>query len=418
MYDVIVVGAGISGLRCAELLSSEGLSVLVIEKNIGTGGSFGENLEGFPEYHYSKLVLDLPASPSKELALVFGDGDRKTWSRFRFENPVIRIVKRGSSKDSLDSNLLERSLRAGTTVSFNEKFSDLNNTKTGGIEVKTTSGARYESKVLVAADGVFSSVKKLASSSKLLGRTEGVGYIAKMKGVVVKSSEIIGIFNYRLAPGAYCYVIGYPEGDFATVGLTLRPPYTTNAVGEYFHYFVSYVPEILGAAQMVEETRGFVTLGSRDRKLLWNRSDNAGFNNVIFVGEAGGFQDPTLAFGLYPALHSATLASHFIVRAIKAHNLRILDGYQKVAREELIQDERRKLRFRYLLESLSGQEIESLIRALSKQPEKVERMLTTGNYVSNVATTFLKTLIKNPSLLAIPVKYLQTQRAVHSRDQS
>jgi len=388
----------------------------VLEKNRVTGGSFGENLEGFPEYHYSKLDLELPSSPSKELALVFGDGDRKTWSRFHFEKPVIRIVKRGSSKDSLDSHLLERALRAGAAVAFNEKFSDLKSTENGVVEVKTSTGDRYECKILVAADGVFSSVKKLASPTKLLGKTEGVGYIAKMSGVSIKRTEIIGIFNYRLAPGAYCYIMGYPEGDFATVGLTLRPPYTSNAVGEYFQYFVNYVPEILGASRMLEETRGFVTLGSRDRRLVWNRSPREGFNNVVFVGEAGGFQDPTLAFGLYPALHSAQLASQFILRAIGGRDLRILDGYQEMAREELIRDERRKLRFRYLLESLSGEEIESLIREIAKQPEKVEKMLMTGNYMSNVASTFLRTLLKNPSLLAIPIKYLQTQRAFHSRD--
>src|SRR5579864_5235005 len=108
MYDVAIIGAGISGLRCAEILAGSGLSVLVLEKNSRVGGSFGENIEGFPEYHYSKLDLEIPASPAKDLALFFGDGDRKTVSRFQFDRPVIRIVKRGTSDDTIDTYLLRR----------------------------------------------------------------------------------------------------------------------------------------------------------------------------------------------------------------------------------------------------------------------------------------------------------------------
>ena len=413
LYDVLVIGAGISGLRCSELLSKEGLSVLVLEKNSRVGGSFGENLEGFPEYHYAKLDLDVPASPSRHLSLYFGDGDQKSSSRFVFENPVIRIVKRGSSPDSLDNYLASRARGEGVKIQFNEKFLDVKNTK-GGVEVNASSGGTYEAKILVAADGVFSSVKKVLNRSPSLGKTEGVGYIAKMKDVTISPSEIVGIFNYRVAPGAYCYIIGYPEGGFATVGLTLRPTYASSPVRKYFHHFAEYLPEILGNGEIVDETRGFVTLGSKDRKLVWKIGEQ-GANRVVFIGEAGGFQDPTLAFGLYPALNSAALASKFIADASKSSKPAILDGYQELARRDLIREERRKLRFRVLLESLSGQEIEGLIRTISEYPERVERMLSTGNYMSNVASLFLRTLVNNPSLLAIPLRYLQTQRSIHSR---
>ena len=38
-HDVVIVGSGIGGLLCAELLGREGLSVCVLEKNVQTGGS-------------------------------------------------------------------------------------------------------------------------------------------------------------------------------------------------------------------------------------------------------------------------------------------------------------------------------------------------------------------------------------------
>ena len=44
-------------------------------------------------------------------------------------------------------------------------------------------------------------------------------------------------------------------------------------------------------------------------------------------------------------------------------------------------------------------------------------MLSTGNYMSNVASIFLRTVINNPSLLTILIKDVQTQRSIHSREQ-
>lgn len=40
-YDVIVIGAGLSGLTAASLLSKRGLKVAVIDKSYNPGGSCG-----------------------------------------------------------------------------------------------------------------------------------------------------------------------------------------------------------------------------------------------------------------------------------------------------------------------------------------------------------------------------------------
>ena len=39
MYDVIVIGAGISGLTCSKYLSEKGLNVLVLEKEDSMGAA-------------------------------------------------------------------------------------------------------------------------------------------------------------------------------------------------------------------------------------------------------------------------------------------------------------------------------------------------------------------------------------------
>ena len=42
-YDVIVVGAGLAGLRAARVLEDNDLSVLLIEKNHEVGGRLASN---------------------------------------------------------------------------------------------------------------------------------------------------------------------------------------------------------------------------------------------------------------------------------------------------------------------------------------------------------------------------------------
>lgn len=62
-YDVIVIGAGLSGLTAAGLLAKRGLSVLVLERNIQPGGSCGA-------FRRNGFTFDLGA------AMLFGFGER------------------------------------------------------------------------------------------------------------------------------------------------------------------------------------------------------------------------------------------------------------------------------------------------------------------------------------------------------
>ncbi len=367
MYDVIVVGAGISGLRCAELLANAGLDILVIEKNSVHGGSFGENMEGFPEYHYSNLDLEVPSSPVKEVKIFCGEGPRKRELKISFENPILRLVRRGSSPDSIDSYLLRRARKTSAKIMFNEKFVGARKKRNQDlIEVETFESGTFECRVLIAADGVFSTVRKAIGLSGLQ-KTEGVGYIAKVDRARIARSEAIGIFNYKRWPGSYCYLLGYPDEDFATVGMTIRSPYANSILKKYFQSLVEYLPDILGSSRIIDSTRGFVTLGTRDRQLSADLGGD-GISNVLFVGEAGGFQDPTLAFGLDPALSSARLAASSVIRALSNNDLSFVNDYSEIARKELIRDESKRISFRYILESLTENELTSFFNHDSKAP--------------------------------------------------
>jgi len=407
-----VVGAGISGLRCAELVANAGLDVLILEKKATIGGSFGENLEAFPEYHYMKLDLPVPSTPVRKVQIFCGPGLARRRLILQFDGPVFRIVKRGSSPDSIDSYLYQRVRKTSVQVQFNERFENASQGLDGKISVRSSSGI-YHCKVLIAADGVFSSVRKSLGMS---GRQkpEGVGYVAKVEGANLERSQTIGIFNYKRWPGSYCYLIGYPHESYSTVGITLRPNYTNTLVKKYFDSLIEYLPDILGEARIVDFTRGFVTMGSRDRPLSASL-DSSGISNVLFLGEAGGFQDPTLAFGLAPALTSAHLASSSIIRAFTQRDFRLLGEYQTRARQELVQDETRRISFRYILEAMTEEELSTFLTTIAEHPKTVEKVMRTGDYVRNFLPLVIRSASRNPKMMSFPFRFVRLSRSLKNR---
>jgi len=408
-----VVGAGIAGLRCAELLATSGLEVLVLEKKKAIGGTFGENMEAFPEYHYASLDIPIPSVPVKQVTIVCDEGKEKRNLQMEFQSPVFRLVKRGNSSDSIDSHLYRRVKKTPARIIFGAKFESARMNQPEVIEVRTSEGESFQSKVLISADGVFSTVRKFLGIANLQ-RTEGVGYIAKVKGAKVKRSETIGVFNYQKWPGSYCYILGYSDEDFATVGMTVRPPYANASLEHYFQVLVEYLPEILGNASIIESTRGFVTLGTRDRPLSVNLEKSRA-DNVLFIGEAGGFQDPTLAFGLAPALISAELAANVVVKAISSNNLTLLDEYAVRARRDLVRYESRRVSFRYILETLNERELASFLGYIAMRPDKVERVMRTGEYVKNFLPMVVFSASRNPSMLTFPFRYARISHSLRNR---
>lgn len=395
LYDVIVVGAGIAGLRCAELLAEAGVSCCLLEKNSCVGGYFGENMEGFPAYQHEQLDFEIPSSPVTRISLWAG---ATTKIKFEFSEPVLRLVKRGPADDSIDSYLLNRALRAGAEIKFGERVVGITGSKSAQ-EITTEAGGRHHSRIVVGADGVFSSVRRLLGLG-LIG-THGVGYIAKMASTNVSPSEIVGVFSYKVAPNAYGYVIGYPEENYATVGLTVRPDYVNRPLEEYFAALTTYLSDLTAGAKVVETFRGFVTCGDGSQEIVKS--------NTLFIGEAGGFQDPVMGFGMTPALRSAKLAAEVATRALLRNDLDVLDEFRRKAREIIVKNEAsQNWGFRdAILESVTDEDMEALVRLLGKHPATFERILRTGKYKGAALRLILEAVILRPQLTLMPLRYLR-----------
>jgi flavin-dependent dehydrogenase len=198
---------------------------------------------------------------------------------------------------------------------------------------------------------------------------------------------------------AYGYAIGYPDGKYATVGVTLRPDYVNRPIEEYFTALNKYIWDLTSDAKIVETFRGFVTAGKGSQTLVKG--------NTVFIGEAGGFQDPVMGFGMAPALLSASVAAQIVCKALASKNLNILQQFEVEARQNLIRNEAAlNWGFRdFLLESLTEANMEALVRVMGKHPRTFERILKTGRYKSSILPLVFESLVRHPSLLLAPFRF-------------
>lgn len=388
MYDVIIIGAGVSGLSCAEYLAKEGFKVLVLEKNSCARGSFGENLQGFFATELRKLKTPVPRNlPVSKITL---------WTPFheyvnlRFQTPLFYLTKRGGATDSFDTYLVDRAIRAGAVVLFKNRVRGLVTTTEGTYSgVRTTEGKVYKASYFIAADGVFSRMRRLAGLSTL--EIKGASYVAKMKNVSIEPLAIHGLFSFSIAPMGYGYIIGYSEGKYATVGVTVRPKYAKLPLRSYFDMFNNFMRSITKGGQIVKAFNGFVTCENGSQKVVKQ--------NLLFIGEAGGFQDPLFGFGMSSCIRSAEIASAVIKDSLERDNRRALLAFDLIVKKELVKKEIRKNWFlrQRIIEHMSDEDVSAILKSLRGR-ENILKEVSSKVDLKLLISPFMSALFKRPQL--------------------
>jgi len=208
-YDVIVIGAGPSGCRTAELVARHGYKVLLIEEH----KEIGEPVQcaGLVSWRLKGLIHDLPA----DVVVNNITSAKFSTSRTNFvldsDSPVYVI-----DRSKLDKHLFELAKFAGVEAKLGTRFKNFNRVK-DFVEVVTNNG-KFRTKLLVGADGPDSIVAK--QTNLTLPDNSLIGIQSTVNGVF-DSNEVELWFNEHISPEFFGWVI--PTGNStARVGIATR----------------------------------------------------------------------------------------------------------------------------------------------------------------------------------------------------
>jgi geranylgeranyl reductase len=281
-YDVIIVGAGPAGLRCAQILSKTSHKVLLLEKD----GVFGDKVCAGGLTRKSMEILNFPDSIIEHRITSTAVFSAKRRSQAIAPEPIIFTVKRKEFGD------WQKGLLKGTQVEIrnNAKVTEIH---PGKVLVNGNEEIGY--KFLVGGDGYNSIVRKylkLPVEKKLIG----IQYTIPVPGLEPRleihlNSKFFGpwygwVFPHEesIATGAVCdpkMMSSRKLKDNLLLWLSEKGIDITNAVYE--------------SAPISYDYRGFK------------------FGNVFLVGEAGGFASGLTGEGIYQSLVSGEAAAQTIL---------------------------------------------------------------------------------------------------------
>jgi len=282
-YDVIIVGAGPAGLRCAQVLSKSDLKVIVLEKD---DDSFGDKVCAGGVTRKGMEILNFPDDIIEHKVTSTAVLSRKRSSSADAPEPIVFTLKRK------DLTHWQKSLLDNTSVEFriNARVASITKDK---IIINDDEELGYN--FLVGADGYNSVVRKF------------LGIPVEKKLIGIQYTVPVPNLDPRLEIHLYSkyfktwYGWIFPHKDSNTVGCICNPDLMSpKKLKENFHAWldekgIDLSNAIYQSAPINYDYRGLQ------------------FGNTFLIGDAGGFASGLTGEGIYQALISGEAAAELIL---------------------------------------------------------------------------------------------------------
>ena len=325
MNSIKILGGGIAGLTAAINLKRAGITVEVHERK-GYCGKHTNNFQFLENWTFDEDALDILHSmhiqtdfyikPRYSQEAMSPSGEKYVGTSIK---PVTYLVKRGQARDSIDRSIESQSRQLGIKLFLNStlKAQDADIIATG---IKQTS---------FFVTGIMFSCA-LQDRSVLL-------------------------FDNNLSEKFYSYfIVNENVGEIACVnpvGIKDHKERFENTVSRFEKIFTIKVERI------IEKFSAPVN---------FNPLNQARVNNQYFVGEAAGFQDCLMGFGMLYAFKSGYLAAKSIIKDL---------DYNQLLNREILKPIKISAANRLLFEKLSNQGYERLINLLNTRNPFIRSLL-------------------------------------------
>jgi geranylgeranyl reductase family protein len=291
-YDVIVIGAGPSGLNAASLIAEKGYSVLVVEakeevgKNVVCTGILGK--ETFERFDFSRTSIINDVQKVRVIS-PFG-----TTLFYNHPSSFAFVVDR----EKFDKSLLQSSLTKGVEVALSFKVSDARVQK-DYVQVIGTDGdskeREFRGKVMILSTGVEHDLNK-----KL-----GLGYPRRFVKAAQKyiryggNEDVSLLVGNKIAKGGFGWIVPVEDGMALAGLMTEANPKSSFSTMMNLCRLEEEGEEL----QLKPIAQGVVskTFGER----------------VLVVGEAAGQVKTTTGGGVFFGLVCAEIASNVIDQSFK-----------------------------------------------------------------------------------------------------
>lgn len=325
--DVLIIGAGISGLSTALYLRDFGLNVIILEKkghvgeNIQCGEAVGEYLIPFLPKKLRNLVDKFTLRRLKGMFLYDIDEKEMKIIRKVVQNKRIylgRVIDRASFEKKL-YNILYKS--SDIVFLFKRKIKKIVLNNNDKISCVVTTKERIFPKIVVVADGansfVLNYLKKYDKTKK--------AYAISYEVILSDSSELDKDYMHEFLGLSTGYGFIIPKTDkVCNIGIGGLLSYENKQVlRKKFDvlFSISEVKQMIGSYEILQQKSGYAVIG--------RPTTTISFGNVLVVGDAGGNVLLPHVEGIIPSLISGVVAANILRKYFEYSDFTILYQFER-----------------------------------------------------------------------------------------